>query len=124
MTELTTEQQAIFDAEIESLWERLERRRAIMALPSLKQRANALKGLWVAIEGVRRAAAAKPLRLAWIVLPSNGELARRGASCRGRAAGTDEAPSQPRSGARHDAPERAPRMAHRRRNSGASRAGV
>jgi hypothetical protein len=42
VSELTTEQQAIFDAEIEILRERLERRRAIMALPSLKQRADAL----------------------------------------------------------------------------------
>jgi hypothetical protein len=50
VSELTTEQQAIFDAEIEILRERLERRRAMMALPSLKQRADALKSLWVAIE--------------------------------------------------------------------------
>lgn len=64
MTELTTEQQAILDAEIESLRERLERRRAIMALPSFKQRADALKSLRVAVEAVRRAAAAKPLQVA------------------------------------------------------------
>jgi hypothetical protein len=69
VTELTTEQQAIFDAEIEILRERLERRRAMMALPSLKQRADAVKSLWVAIEGVRRAAAAKPLRLAGLFSP-------------------------------------------------------
>jgi hypothetical protein len=37
VSELTTEQQAIFDAEIEILRERLERRRAMMALPSLKR---------------------------------------------------------------------------------------
>jgi hypothetical protein len=64
VTELTTEQQAIFDAEIESLRERLERRRAIMALPSLRQRADALDRLRVAIESVQRAAAAKPLQVA------------------------------------------------------------
>jgi hypothetical protein len=69
VTELTTEQQAIFDAEIESLRERLGRRRAIMALPSLKQRADALKRLRVAIESVRRAAAAKPLQVAGLFSP-------------------------------------------------------
>jgi hypothetical protein len=69
VTELTTEQQAIFDAEIESLRERLQRRRAIMALPSLKQRADALKRLRVAIESVRRAAAAQPLQIAGLFSP-------------------------------------------------------
>jgi hypothetical protein len=64
VTELTAEQQAIFDAEIESLRERLERRRAIMVLPSLKQRADALDRLRGAIESVRRVAAAEPLQVA------------------------------------------------------------
>jgi hypothetical protein len=69
VTELTTEKQAIFDAEIESLRERLERRKAVMALPSLKQRADALKRLRVAIGSVRRAAAAKPLQVAGLFSP-------------------------------------------------------
>jgi hypothetical protein len=64
VSELTTEQQAIFDAEIESLRKRLERRKAIMALPSLKQRADALDRLRGSIESVRRAAAAEPLQVA------------------------------------------------------------
>jgi hypothetical protein len=38
-------------------------------LPSLKQRADALKSLRVAIEGVRRAAAAKPLQVAGLFSP-------------------------------------------------------
>jgi hypothetical protein len=64
VTELTAEQQANFDAEIESLRKRLERRKAMMALPSLKQRADALDRLRGAIESVRRAAAAEPLQVA------------------------------------------------------------
>ena len=69
MTELTIEKQAIFDAEIESLRERLERRKAVMVLPSLKQRADALERLRVAIESVRRAAAAQPLQVAGLFSP-------------------------------------------------------
>ncbi|HEY1888251.1 MAG TPA: hypothetical protein VGG86_19715 [Roseiarcus sp.] len=64
MSELTVEQQAIFDAEIESLRKRLERRKAVIDLPSLKQRADALKSLRVAIERVRTAAAVEPLQVA------------------------------------------------------------
>ena len=69
MSQLTTEQQVIFDAEIESLRKRLGLRKAIMTLPSLKQRADALKRLRVAIESVRRAAAAKPLQVAGLFSP-------------------------------------------------------
>ena len=64
MPDLTPEQQAIFDAEIESLRERLDWRKAIMALPSLKQRAAALKSLRVAVSSVRRASRSKALQTA------------------------------------------------------------
>jgi hypothetical protein len=64
MPDLTPEQQAIFDAEIESLRERLDWRKAIMALPSLKQCAAALKSLRVAVSSVRRASRSKALQTA------------------------------------------------------------
>ena len=57
MDDLTSEQRSIFDLEIGRLRDRLSRRRAVMAIPSLKQRADAIGRLRLAVENLKAAAA-------------------------------------------------------------------
>jgi hypothetical protein len=54
----TPGQQAVFDAEFERLRDDVSRRKEIMALPSLKQRATDLDALRVAVEKIKKARAA------------------------------------------------------------------
>ena len=64
MESLSPEQRAILDEGIAQLRKRLERRKAVMALPSLKRRADALERLRAAVLSVKKAAASKSLQKA------------------------------------------------------------
>ena len=78
--DLASEQQAILDTEIESLRDRLEVRKAVMALPTGKQVIDAIQGLRVAVDSVRNAAAAGALQIATMFSEQTSAWLRGGAS--------------------------------------------